>query len=308
MHCSSIHVSGRQVSSKVIKFALLIIFSGAAVPYGLRAQTVAGPSAQAFTISAHRISEFCMLTPRTLCTLPPPSFAPEKSEQRSPASDLVIIFKRFPRDQIGILAAPFRPSNLKWDALFLAGTGIVIATDKHTTGAVGPDHINISRDISNVGFYGTSAVTGALWVSGVVTHNDHARETGVIAAEALADAFPLYIVVRYSLGRQRPNEGNGHGLFFKNRAYGSSFPSGHALFTWTMASVIAHEYPPRWVKFLAYGTAAAVSITRFTGREHFVADVAVGSALGYLIGRHIFNAHCNEEFSVACHNPTVRED
>jgi len=45
----------------------------------------------------------------------------------------------------------------------------------------------------------------------------------------------------------------------------------------------------------------AVSVTRFTGREHFVSDVAVGSFLGYFLGRHIFHAHCSTEFSEACH-------
>jgi hypothetical protein len=37
--------------------------------------------------------------------------------------------------------------------------------------------------------------------------------------------------------------------------------------SWTAASTIAHEYPKPWVEWLAYGTAAAVSVTRFTSLQ-----------------------------------------
>ena len=209
--------------------------------------------------------------------------------------------RRFGKDQADIYSAPFRRSNLKWDALFLGGTGLMIATDSNASGAISGNHINVSRNISNTGFYGTSAAAGVLWLSGMATHNDHARETGALSAEAVANAVPFYLGVQLLSGRQRPNQGNGNGLFWRNNALNSSFPSGHALFTWSMASVIAHEYPRPWVKWLVYGTATAVSVSRFTGREHFPSDVVVGSAIGYLIGRHIFHAHCKEGLSEGCH-------
>jgi membrane-associated phospholipid phosphatase len=41
----------------------------------------------------------------------------------------------------------------------------------------------------------------------------------------------------------------------------------------------------------AYGLAAAVSISRFTGRNHFLGDVLVGSAIGYGIGRYVYRTH-----------------
>lgn len=295
----------RLLQNKILFFPLflLALFHGNAVA----AETLAGfPPAQPVALhSPHgAIADLCILTPRELC-FAKPSLAPSPSRQHYSSSESRSLLTRLAKDQIGIYSAPFRPSNLKWDALFLAGTGIFIATDKHATGAISSENINISRHISDTGFYGTAAAAGIIWISGIATHNNHARETGFLTAEALANSFPLYVVMRYSLGRQRPNEGNGHGQFFENNAYGSAFPSGHALFTWTMASVIAHEYPRPWVKWLAYGTATAVSISRFTGREHFPADVFVGSVFGFLIGRHIFNAHCREGLSEGCHNREV---
>jgi len=48
------------------------------------------------------------------------------------------------------------------------------------------------------------------------------------------------------------------------------------------------------------GTATAVSATRFTSLKHFPTDVVVGNTFGYLIGRHIFHAHCKAGLSPAC--------
>jgi membrane-associated phospholipid phosphatase len=249
---------------------------------------------------AHLERNVCILPRRELCF--ESTLADPKSTQRQ-SSDSTIrkTARRFGKDQKEIYSAPFRGPNLKWDALFLAGTGILIATDRQASRAMPGNHVDISRNISTAGLYGTSAAAGILWFTGLATHNDRARETGALSAEALANAAPVYVGLQFLTGRERPIEGTGNGRFWRNNALSSSFPSGHALFTWSMASVIAHEYPRPWVKWLAYGTATAVSLARFTGREHFPSDVAVGSLFGYLIGRHIFNAHCREGLSEGCH-------
>jgi hypothetical protein len=188
---------------------------------------------------------------------------------------------RFGKDQADIYSAPFHRSNLKWDALFLGGTGVLIATDSNATGALSGNHVDLSRNFSTAGLYGTSAAAGVLWLSGMATHNEHSRETGALSAEALVNSVPFYIGVQLLSGRQRPNQGNGN------------------------ASVIAHEYPRPWVNWLVYGTATLVSVTRFTGREHFPSDVVVGSVIGYFIGRHVFQAHCREGLSEGCRHRKI---
>ena len=230
---------------------------------------------------------------------------PQSSRSRSSDGAFKNVLGRFRKDQAEIYSAPFHRSHLKWDALFLAGTGVFIATDRQASRALPGNHLNISRNISSVGLYGTSAAAGILWLSGMATHNEHARETGVLSAEALANTATVYVGLQLITGRERPIEGSGNGRFWYNNALSSSFPSGHALFTWSMASVIAHEYPRPWVKWLAYSTATAVSVTRFTGREHFPSDVVVGSVIGYLIGQHIFQAHCREGISEGCHSRKI---
>jgi hypothetical protein len=117
-----------------------------------------------------------------------------------------------------------------------------------------------------------------------------AREAGLLSGEALINSYAVAEALKYAFGRERPTTTDGQGRFF--HSYSSpSFPSGHSMLSWTVASVIAHEYPSLLTESLLYGGAAAVSISRVPGRKHFPSDVVVGSGLGWLIGRQIYNAH-----------------
>jgi len=203
-------------------------------------------------------------------------------------------------DQRQIYAAPFRPKNLKWDLLFVAGTGALIAFDRHISAQIPASGAHVSQVISDVGLYSTTASVAGLWLFGMKKSDSRARETGVLALESFANTAGVLALTQAAAGRERPTEENRDGRFWHNNALGSSFPSGHSAFTWTMATVIAHEYPKPWVQWLSYGTALAVSTTRVTGLKHYSADVAVGSAFGYLIGRQIFNSHCAPGLSPKC--------
>jgi membrane-associated phospholipid phosphatase len=199
------------------------------------------------------------------------------------------------QDQKQLYLAPFKRSNLKWDALFLAGTGALLATDRQFSRALPTSHLDLSRNISNVCLDSTAAALIGL------TNNRHAKETGELELETLANTFLIYTPMQFAAGRERPEEGTGNGRFWIHGGFNTSFPAGHPMFTWTMASVVAHEYPRTWVKILAYGAATSVSVGRFMGREHFASDIFVGSILGYLIGAHIFHTRCEPGLSEACH-------
>jgi membrane-associated phospholipid phosphatase len=203
----------------------------------------------------------------------------------------VALIKRGAQDQKEIYTAPFHRKNLKWDALFLLATGGLIAADNHATGAISHGNLSVSQDISDIGLYSTMATTGVLYLSGILKKDEHAREAGFLAFEAAGNILVVDAVTQLITGRERPLEGAGQGRFWVNNAFDSSFPSQHSGLTWSMATVLAHEYPKPWVQFLAYGTATTVSVTRVTGLKHFPADVFVGGVFGYLIGQHIFNSH-----------------
>ncbi len=90
---------------------------------------------------------------------------------------------------------------------------------------------------------------------------------------------------QYSFGRLRPDQGEGLGNFFDG---GVSFPSDHSAVAWSIASVIAHEYPGPFTQAAVYSLATAVSATRVMGKQHFPSDVVVGAAMGWLVGREVY--------------------
>ena len=62
------------------------------------------------------------------------------------------------------------------------------------------------------------------------------------------------------------------------------------MLTWSMASVLADEYPSTKSRIFWYAVGSTVAATRVVGQKHFTSDVIVGSAAGYLIGRYVFHA------------------
>ncbi len=129
----------------------------------------------------------------------------------------------------------------------------------------------------------------AFYLVGRAKHDDRARETGLLGAEALIDSAIVVTALKEITQRSRPLSGQSRSDFFDG---GSSFPSGHSIAAWSLATVIANEYHDhRAVQFAVYGIAGAVSMARFTGEKHYLSDVLVGSALGYGIGRYVYHAH-----------------
>jgi len=208
--------------------------------------------------------------------------------------------KRTLEDQKELYLAPFKPSNFKWDALVLGGTGALIAADRHIEKHIGTAHYNFYQATSDVAIAGLGATMGGVWIWGIKGDHPHAKETGVLELETLVDTFLIYTPMQLVAARQRPGEGNGNGDFWIHHNINTSFPGGHAMFTFAMATVVSHEYPQKWVQALAYLTATTVTVTRFMARDHWSSDMFAGAALGIGIGAHVFHAHCDPKLSDSC--------
>ncbi len=211
------------------------------------------------------------------------------------------VVKRMLDDQKGMYAAPFKRSNLKWDALFLAGTGSLLATDRRIETHVPHSDFTLFQRTSNGGLIAVAGSAGLVSLYGLKSDNSHAKETALLEIETLANTFLMYAPMQLIAGRERPDEGNGKGDFLNHHALNTSFPGGHAMFTFAMATVLAHEYPKPWVRVLAYGAASTVALARFRARDHWASDTFVGAGLGFAIGSHIFHAHCDPDLSSSCH-------
>ncbi len=197
-------------------------------------------------------------------------------------------------DQKDIWTSPFhmnRHDAIPW-ILVGAGTAALIATDHRSSRALPNtvDQVSISKDISNVGaVYTVLPITIGMYIGGAIAHNAKARETGVLAGEAIVDTLIDVGILKAVTQRPRPYEKNGNGSFFTG---GSSFPSGHAAESWALASVIAHEYNSNIIyPITAYGLASLVTLSRLSGQQHFASDIFVGSAIGWFTGRYVFKTH-----------------
>jgi membrane-associated phospholipid phosphatase len=248
----------------------------------------------------HRVALFILIacssgalaqTPTNTPPTPQASPSPTPSLERR-------FFKNILQDQRAIWTSPLHihSDDRKWLVPLGVSTTALLFTDQYSAAALHSDRtqLNVSRHVSYLGsVYATGAISGAFYLVGRAKKDARARETGIIAAEALIDSTIVVEALKIGTQRTRPRQ-DIQGEFFEG---GKSFPSGHAIESWTLATVIASEYKHRpFVRFGAFGLAALVSASRFTGRNHFLSDVLVGSAIGYGIGTYVYRTH---------HDPTL---
>jgi membrane-associated phospholipid phosphatase len=234
-------------------------------------------------------SAFAQTTPAATSAQPQPT--PKPTTEKNFLANIL-------KDQKGIWTAPFRwqHNDAKWIAPVGLSMAALIATDRHTSGELvengdNRDRLRISKDISYAGsLYTLGGVSAIFYLTGRLRHDERAKETGLLAAEALINSTIVSQAIKGISQRQRPEVDHSSGEFFDG---GSSFPSGHAINSWAQATVVAYEYGPRHpvVRYASYGLATAISISRYTGRRHFLSDVLAGSAMGYGIGRYVYHQH-----------------
>jgi membrane-associated phospholipid phosphatase len=213
-------------------------------------------------------------------------------------------FKRMPRfvarDQAQIWTSPIHTarSDIKWWAIFGGATIALVATDRWTVQQLpnSSSQVSVSNWASRLGSaYSLIPVSAGFYLIGSKRHDERFRETGLIAFETLIDAQITVAAIKMIADRARPTEGDGRGRFLdsQNGRWNSSFPSGHAVTTWALASVIAHEYPKPLVKIVAYGLASTVVVARVGARRHFPGDVMAGAGIGWFMGDYIFGKRHN---------------
>jgi len=202
------------------------------------------------------------------------------------------LLKNIALDQKAMWTSPrhLRLSDADWLAPLAGVTAALLASDRSLSKALpqSPSFVSKSSTFSNYGLASLGGAAGGLYLWGMMTHDDHKREAGLLSGEAAVDAVAVTSVMQFAFGRERPQVGDRAGGFWRG---GTSFPSDHSAAAWATASVIAHEYPGPLTKLLVYGLAAAVSASRITGQDHFPSDVVVGSVIGWFAGEHVYRAH-----------------
>jgi len=205
--------------------------------------------------------------------------------------------KRFLEDQEQILTSPARVrfSDAQWLMPLGGIAGGLFVTDASYSRHLSQNPATLShyKTVSDAGVGALIGGASGMWLLGHVKHNEHWSETGFLAGEAALNSLVVVESFKYALRRERPYQGNGAGSFFQNG--GTSFPSEHAAAAWSVAGVIAHEYPSPFMKIMAYGLASLVDYSRVRARQHFPSDVFVGSIVGNLVAQNIYSRHHNPD-------------
>lgn len=199
-------------------------------------------------------------------------------------------------DQKEIWTSPFHMNrhNAVWWAAFGGATAALIATDHRTINTFenSSGQVAWGNHISNIGAsYTLIPLVAGFYGYGAIRGDAQAREVGVLGGEALLDSLIVVTVLKHAAGRVRPDSAGERSQFFDG---GDSFPSGHAIESWALASLIAHEYRKkgaRWVPYVAYGLAGVVSAARFTAQRHYASDILAGAGIGWFIGRYVYQTH-----------------
>ncbi len=191
-----------------------------------------------------------------------------------------------------------RGRHLLPTALLLGATAFLVESDPHTapyfrstTTYQGFNSVFTSKATD----MGTLLAPAALYAVGLAARRPYARTTALLAGEAVLNSEIITIIAKDLDRRRRPATYQPHtnmsDSWFNDKGHWyrgqGSFPSGHTIAAFSVATVIARRYPQhrKWLPFVAYGLASVVGFSRLTLSAHYPSDVLVGGVLGYSIAR-----------------------
>ncbi|HVB31603.1 MAG TPA: phosphatase PAP2 family protein [Gemmatimonadaceae bacterium] len=143
---------------------------------------------------------------------------------------------------------------------------------------------------------GTVIIGGGLYIAGRLTHDRTMADIGGHASEAIIGSSVVGWVLKSVAGRARPRVNIHDPHDFKlGRGFGSagdyqSFPSGHTLAAFSLASVVTAESGRLWpreqalIGVLTYGGATLSGLSRIYNNAHWASDVMLGAGIGTLTG------------------------
>jgi len=207
---------------------------------------------------------------------------------------------RTAKDLGAISSAPFSWEKSDWlKFAFITSAGVIVYfVDKPLHDWVEENKTESSTDISNfVSYFGHGGVivagAGTGYLVGELTHSAEWRKTALLSLESWGASGLLVTLMKFLIGRERPyveHKANSFHPFAFKSAY-RSFPSGHATSAFAVAAVVAEQVESKVVDGMVYTLASLVSLSRVHDGEHWMSDVLIGSALGYLVGKKICRLH-----------------
>ncbi|SCY49925.1 phosphatase PAP2 family protein [Flavobacterium caeni] len=166
------------------------------------------------------------------------------------------------------------------------GTGILWATDESTSDYFINQGHGAPEWLKDTGFYFGKplynyGITGGVYAVGLITKNEKIRKTGVLLISSATAAGVLQTVLKSAVGRARPTTGVGASSFkpFNGEEAYHSFPSGHAILSFTTAYAISKQFKSPWVKGGIWAVGAITPVSRLWAGAHWLSDVTMGVVL-----------------------------
>jgi membrane-associated phospholipid phosphatase len=130
-------------------------------------------------------------------------------------------------------------------------------------------------------------IGGGLYVWGQIRRDAPLTETGTLAVQSVLVAEVAAAALKAATGRQRPGPGAQADHFrpFALETGHDSFPSGHAVSAFALASTFSRRAFASWAPYLYYGLATLVGVARSYDDDHWLSDVVAGALVGELSAR-----------------------
>jgi membrane-associated phospholipid phosphatase len=296
----------KKKKTRAATFFLLILVPFSLVAQGpMSGQPKNGP-ARYFSLSIYDTPAAQTIPARAFSQIPAPTTppAPEKFTFGS-------LFRDFLKDAGEIWSYPvhIRTRDILPIAGFAVLTGVLINNDEAIFRKF-RDYRNghawvrsVSPVITQMGAAGAWGTVAVFLGVGLIAKDGKAVETAALATSAMLQSAVVLTFLKGLAGRQRPFWDHGVDRWsgpvgfvkwFKSGLYGKydSFPAGHPLDAFSLATVVARQYQESvWVPILAYTTATGVALSRLTEGKHWLSDCLVGSVLGHVIGRMVVLNH-----------------
>jgi len=150
---------------------------------------------------------------------------------------------------------------------------------------------------------GSYYIGGTMYAVGRLSKNEKLADLGWHGTEALIVGELTAVVLKGTIGRQRPyvrpRDSNSYKLF---RGFGRedryrSFPSGHATSAFAAAAAVTSETSRWWPETrwiigpVLYGGAALTGVSRMYNNRHWASDVLIGAGIGTFAGLKVVRYH-----------------
>ncbi len=238
---------------------------------------------------------------------------PQIHAQSNEATNLKLnkaYLKSYLNDAADIAIAPIRWKNKQWLG-FAAVAGVTLlaySQDEVINDFFQRQQTAQKDQISKYVFdpmptYYLAGFLGGMYVYGLTANDSHTETAALLTGKAVVLTGAYTYLFKSLTQRQRPYQATpadpGYwGGPFDGFHY-NSFPSGHTSVAFAAATVLSAYYKDRkWVGISAFSLAGLVALSRSYDQKHWASDVVAGAALGYAIGRLVYNKHQNRRFGI----------